>query len=411
MKLFDIFKKKQELPKAIDENNIQRIADKYAELKDSDEENPMDTTIALLIEKLKNSEHPEEDAEKLLRAAYESRILPDRMVKKITLKLADEISESSVANAIIETDANVPDELIASVIDQTDLSLNKRQDLIQNIDDDLIIREQMETEFNILYKKCETMRHDEIVERINDLKKILIKSDSEVDITDLIERVIARKMALNFYADNLRTTRIYAYTEVLPIGKMFERNLPGLVKEEFKKIEKAEKVIKPNRYNEEEFRKQILNEIGKNVGYKYRKSKAFIIPQSEQMQKISKSEEDELLRSISTASGKELTSKEKTQIKDEVRGILTIEDPANIIPTNNIPDKENNMEYVKKVFEDEEKVRTLLMLEKSGLLDSFEKLPIDARRKTITLIKESIDRRVIENQNENEEKIKEDDGR
>lgn len=79
----------------------------------------------------------------------------------------------------------------------------------------------------------------------------------------MVQTVIAKKMAENYYSDIKQGTKIFTFTKIIPIEDMIEKDLPSAVENEYNKIEEDRK-IKKDRFNKEEFKQQVLAEIMEN---------------------------------------------------------------------------------------------------------------------------------------------------
>ena len=128
-----------------------------------------------------------------------------------------------------------------------------------------------------------------------------------------------------------------------------------------------------------------------NIAIKYEESGVFVIPQSDNMKKISDEEEKTFIRAIQTYSRKELSRQEVVDIDEQVRGKSdNIQLKENMINglLKKIPeqDKKRNMDSLINILKDNKSVETLTMLEESGLIQKLNELSKDKRSKTVDVI-------------------------
>lgn len=111
-----------------------------------------------------------------------------------------------------------------------------------------------------MYRNCTDKRDAEVAERVIELKEILGCKNISDDVQNLIQTVVAKKMAENIYSDISKGTRIYELSKVMPVEDMIERDLVSTVEREYKKIEDNGQV-KEGRFKKEELKKLILTEF------------------------------------------------------------------------------------------------------------------------------------------------------
>lgn len=406
MKLIDnlknIFKKKDE------KEIVKQLEASYQQKKQNGEEHPIDSTIAQIMEIINNSEDPNKTAQKLLVAVLDANGMPNRMAEKLSILLAnnENISDEAVTKAVEESKIDVPDEMIETILEEGNFEHHEdRLSLIQKVEDEKIVQDRLKNEFVILSKNCKSKKDGEVVDRLNELKDIAEQSDVYLNTQQLIENVVAVKMAENFYNDSMKGTKIYTLAKVWPADKMFEKDIASKVESEYRKIEQ-ERGIKEDRFDKSMLRKQILSEIAKDVGYKYQKDdRAFIVPQSENMRKISNEEEQLFIKEVQTAYKHELDENQIMELKEEIRGIIKNKQAKEAMIIDKIKELKNEEKVVDlmlKVLSDEDKIKSIGMMNDSGLLDTFNNIPTETRRKTIEAINTTIiERNTINNQKEN----------
>lgn len=376
---------------------VTQLTNTYLKKKKLGLKDPIDTTVDRIMEIIRQSENPNLAAERILKAAIEQEQMPDRIPEKLSIIISQskKLSDDIVGNVIDSADTYVSDEFINRVLEDGDLGLKNRLRLIGNVNDEAIIEERVNQEFAILYKMTDQMKDNEIVYRIEAIKDIVRESNSNMDIIPQTEKIIAKKIADNFYDDSKRTTLLFVYSTIISFEKMLEDDIPSLVEEEFKKLEINGE--KPDRYRRTDLLKQILSEIGKNVGTKYRESKEstkrFIIPRSKTMQNLAPAEAEEFIRSIQVYSRKTLTKKDLKSITEQMKGIIRNDTTRAMLIVNamqNMPNIDESVETLTNILSSEQKIRIVFIMEEMGLLDRFEKMSPDTREKALQIIAETL---------------------
>lgn len=365
------------------------------EKKKSGEENPIDNTNYELLDKIEQSANPDKLAKEMIRRGFEDKNIPNKVVENLSLKIAEssEVSNSVIPNAINESEANVSDNSIGNIIKKVDFDDSEKETLLKNIDDDKIIEEVIRNELIILYKKCKGKTDIEVVDEIDRImNNIKSKAKYDIDVSDLIEKVITKKMAENYYSELKQRTRIFAFSKIISIEEMFEGDFIDLVEKEYKLIE-DERGPKQGRFDKEDLKKQMLIRIGKNVGYQYRKTNQLIIPQSENMKKITKEEEEYLLRAISSTCLVNLKNEDISSIKKQIRGVVQNEKTQEKMIVEQIrkviKEKSIDINSAIELFTNYEKIKTILTMEEIGLLDEINSLPTEKREKSLILVSEA----------------------
>lgn len=389
------------IKKFFNRNNPEAISDDIAQVfhkrKENGEKDPMDNTVKDIIKILK--EHPDIERAILANIAENDKI-PDKIFEKTAIKISEstEIPDSVISDVVQRSDTNISDESINRIIEKGKIDEKERIKLIHNVEDEQIIKENVKNELKILYKVCKDKKDYEVVERVEKLKELLDENEISEEIQNLIRKIVAKKMAENYYSDIKKGTRIFELSKIMPVEDMIENDLPIMVEEEYKKIEE-ERGTKEDRFDKKGLKKQILIEMGKNIADKYDETGIFIIPQSENMKDIDKEEEETFIKSIQTYSRKQLSKQEVIDIDEQIRGNsnnVQIKENMLIDLIKNIPEEVKNKSIdllVKIASSNEQELETLSMMEKSGLIDKLNELPEDKRMKTIETIGRTIEKR------------------
>lgn len=370
---------------------VEGIAKTYTEKKDNGEEHPIDSTVEAIMKIIKENPDPEK-VRGLLKAVLEEEKIPNKVFEKAATKISksDEIPDEIITNVVEKTDTQVPDELINNMIEKGEFGVKERLNLIKNVEDEKIIKERVKNEFKILYKSSEEKTDIEVVNRVKDLKKILGNNSEDTEIAYLINKIVAKKMAECYYDDKLKGTRIYTLSQIIPTEKMIEVDLPSKVLQEYQTIEEKEGK-KGDRVNTKKLKIQILDEMARTVAYKYKEANVFVIPQSNNMKKLEKEEEDKFINAIQKYIGKEMTKKQRTEIRGQIKG-NTIKAKENqlISEIRKMPEKDKNesMDLLIKLLNNPESLKTMSMLETSGFIDELNIIPEEKRKNMIESIGE-----------------------
>lgn len=358
----NIFRKKN-LEKVVDE-----FAKNYQEKKKNGSKNPIDETVEEIMDVI--NDNPESVRE-ILKYILNKEEIPNRVFEKTATKISenDEISDEIIVDAVKNSEQNLPSDAINRILREGEVNLPQRLELIKQVENPKFVKEQIINEFKILYKNCKSKTDTEVQDRVQELDKILKNSGLNKEIEALNIKIIAKKMAENYYKMN--STSIYKFSEIMSVEKMLENDLASYVEKEYKKIETERE--KKNRFNKFDFRKAILNEIARNIAIRYKTSNAFIIPQSENMKKISSDEAEFFIRKIQVLSDKKLTEIDIRDIESQIRG-----------SNDELQQKENKLfgkikkisnkkglyvELLTDIVSDNKKLETLEKLESIGLIE------------------------------------------
>ena len=390
----------ERIKKFINRNNPESIAgnvaDAYLERKENKEKDPMDHTADEIMQILKT--HP--DIEKAILAnILENEKIPDRIFEKVATRISkdEEIPDSVIPEAVNRADTSISIESINNILENGEVNEKDRIELIKQVEDIKSKKEGVKSELKRLYKSCYEKRDSEVTSRIEEIEAIFDKEDIDEEIKGWIQTVIAKKMAENYYSDIKQGTKIFTFTKIIPIEDMIEKDLPSAVENEYNKIEEERK-IKKDRFNKEEFKQQVLAELGKQIGIKYEETGIFIVPQSENMKKMNEEEKTKFIKSIQTYARRPLTREEIIDIDEQIRGTsnsLQIKENTIINLIKKIPkeEKNNTIDMLTQIVKDKEYMETIEILNDTGLLEKLKGMPKDKRQKTVGIISDSINKK------------------
>lgn len=382
----------ERIKRLIKVNNPKKIAEGIGKTYDESdkEEELIDGTVDDIMNLIK--EIPNKGKVKdLLKAVLEEESIPDKVFEKTAANISklDNIPDEIVTNVV---DKDMSDELINNIIKNGDFELNARMSLIEKVDNEAILKDRINTELKILYRNSLDKTDTQIVDRIKDLKKILKDFDKDAEFKKIIYQIVAKKMAGNLYNDSLRGTRIYTLSQIMPVDEMIKEDLPSNVQIEFKKLE-DDFGKKNGRFNKEELKNQILDEMARNVAYKFKDSNVFVIPQSTNMKKLTKDEEDMFINSIQKYADKKISEKKKKDIRNQIKGNgLQSSENQLIVSVKKLPKNQKNdtIDLFIKVLEDGDILDTVNQFEQTGLLDELKDIPKEKRDVLIETISDVV---------------------
>ena len=365
------------------------VADAYLERKENKEKDPMDHTADEIMQILKT--HP--DIEKAILAnILENEKIPDRIFEKVATRISkdEEIPDSVIPEAVDRADASIS-------IENGEVNARDRIELIKQVDDTKSKKEGVKSELKRLYKECYIKRDSEVTERIHEITKILSKEDIDKDIQGWIQTVIAKKMAENFYSDTKQGTMIYRFTSIVPIEDMVANDIATSVEKEYKKIEEERKP-KRGRFDKEEFKEKIYTELGKQIGRRYASTRAFIVPQSENIKNMSQEQKEKFIKTIQIEAKKTLTKNEIIDIDEQIRGVSDnsqIKENEIIKTIKELPkeDKNYKLDMITEILQNSKMYETIKQLQESGLLEKIEDMPTQKRKETINIVNNAVKNR------------------
>ena len=252
----------EKIDKFLNKNNPERIANEiaqsYQEKKENGEEHPMDDTVEEIMQIFQNNPDLEKVRE-ILKNILEKKDIPNRIFEKTATKISqdEKIPDSVITEVVAKSDVDVADETINNIINEGEINLKERLKLLKNVENKNILEKQVSNELEILYRNCKDKRDAEVAERVTELKEILDSKNISDDLQDLIQTVVAKKMAENIYSDTSKGTNIYTLSKIMPVEDMVERDLVSTVEREYNKIEDSNQP-KEGRFKKQELKIQIL---------------------------------------------------------------------------------------------------------------------------------------------------------
>lgn len=409
MALKDIIESLRAKKEKTPEELVEQLTEDYSKKVESGESNPENPIVKEIMRAINESANPNITARIMLQAVIDAEEMPDEVTKKLTHRITEDpnIANSAITKAVEESDSTVPDEIIDSLLrDKDAFSNDQRFLLIKSVEDEEIFKNNIKSEIERIYKSCKSKRDDQVVRSIKDLQELVRENSVDFDITSLAERVIARKMAENYYDDNRKSTMIYTFTEVIPYSKLWEDGIDDLVDKEFKKIS-AERGTKKDRFDKKEFRIHFISEFGRDIGRRcYSKEEPIIIPKSKQMEGISFDEETALINEIEKCFGKKLSAIKKRRISEQIHGKMNDSTREAIIMkalrealgNKDENDLENVVQEITEFFSVPSNIETTMQMK--SLIKRLSTISSDRRTEIISLFNNALERKKVKDKSD-----------
>lgn len=370
----------------------------YTDEKASGAKNPIDDTVSKFLQDIENSPNKSEIAEEVLKALIKNKLIPDRVAEKVSGAIIDseELSSNIVTRAIASTGENLKDSTILSIMNEGNFGSKERLSMIRSLGSEEGFEKAIGPEINRLLKKCNTSNDNEIITGLEALIKTHNDSGVDYDIIPQIEKVIACRMAENYY--KFGSTMTSKFAGIVGYSRLLEDDIATKVNEEYKKIE-TKRGVKGNRFNKETFGLEFMGHFGNWIGGNYRNTDvSIVIPQSEKMKKITDEEEKRFIREIEIGAGRKLTKREKKSIKAQIRGVIddSLREELLISALKKSvrnPELDSIITVLIEVFSNPDELKTVLKMKEKGLLSKISSFSPDARAQVIEMVGETLNNR------------------
>jgi len=281
------------------------------------------------------------------------------------------------------------------------IDIEKEINLVKKFDNEEKQQKYVVEKLKNIYMKMDfnTLEAD-LSNKIKDLSRILEESSKKSKkISEWERKIIGKKIAFNYMKNG--ETHLWALSQVIPINKMFQMNMPQIVENEYKEIIKKEKQNiegkEYKQYEQQKFRLTLLNEMAKLASYKYNETGEIIIPQSEQMRKISIEEEEFFIKKIDTLTNESLREDEIVLIRGRIRGtaeeMVKLEEITNMINSLPIEKRTETITQIKEIIRDEKSRKIYNVIKKVELNKSFENMDEKSMQDACKVFKQTLDAR------------------
>ena len=352
---------------------VKKVAKTYKNKKEKGEKNPIETTAGNLVKIIKEKNDLTE-IKKVLKASVDEKELPNDVVTETMAKISkiESIPDAVITDVVKAKKDDLPDSSIKTIIEKGDVDENERIQLIGTVVDKKINKKLVKNELRNLYSKTDEITDVEVVTSLEKIKNLEMGQEDD-EIKELGEKVVAKKIAENYYSEIKRGTMLYSFSQFIPIKEMLEIDLPELVEKEYNKLEE-ENGKKKNRFSKRDLKDKILDDLAKEVALNFDNTGIVSIPRSESITNLSQKEKQRVLEQIKVYSKHGVTVQDAKSIKAQLIG----------------------EDY------EEGKLSTLIMLEDSKLMDQLCFLPEDKRKKVIEILGDTLEKKLDEMDEEQE---------
>ena len=309
---------------------VKKVAKTYKNKKEKGEKNPIETTAGNLVKIIKEKNDPIE-IKKVLKASVDEEELPNDVVTETMAKISkiESIPDAVITDVVKAKKDDLPDSSIKTIIEKGDVDENERIQLIGTVVDKKINKKLVKNELRNLYSKTDEITDVEVVTSLEKIKNLEMGQEDD-EIKELGEKVVAKKIAENYYSEIKRGTMLYSFSQFIPIIEMLEIDLPELVEQEYRKLEE-ENGEKKNRFSKKDLKEKILDDLAKEIASNFDDTGVVSIPRSEAITNLSQKEKQRVLEQIKVYSKHGISMQDIKNIKTQLIGEDYEEDKLNTL--------------------------------------------------------------------------------
>ena len=307
--------------------------------------------------------HPNE-ASDILQTILNKDEISNDVFKEASIRLPDEFN-TAIADAVKESDVDVPDNIVSSMINEGDFGTGTTGQLLEQINDEKEKQRIILNTLDDIYCKCDKYQSDEkLLEALRDIGINGKTKEQDTEVNMWIRKIISKRVANNF--SKFGFSKIFVFSDYYSPEEMIEMDLPKDVISESEKLKTGDHVVE-----EEDVVDDILAAVATNVAKNYQETARYIIPQIKNLNNISEEEEEKFIQYIGLKSKRELNESEISDIKKQVLG------------------KARNTKKDEMIFNE---------FLGSGIIDLMVGLSKEDRDGAINVIKESLARSILKRQ-------------
>jgi hypothetical protein len=339
--------------------NKEGIKSKRQLLKGLPEEDDTSKAVNEVIQYV--TSHPNE-ASDILQTILNKDEISNDVFKEASIKLSkdDKVPNTAIVDAVKESDVNVPDNIVSSMINEGDFGTGTTGQLLEQMNDKKVKQRIILNTLEDIYCKCDKYQSDEkLLEALGNIGINGINSEQDTEVNMWVRKIISKKMAINF--SKYGFSKVFVFSHYYSPEKMMEMDFAKDVMNEYDKLRTGGN----NKVEESNVVDSILEAISTNVAQNYQETGRYIIPQIKNLNKISEEEEEKFIHYIGSKSKRELNESEISDIKKQVLG------------------KTRNTKKDEMIFNE---------FLGSGIIDSMERLSDEDRRRAIQAIKGALDK-------------------
>ena len=350
------------------------IKSKRQLLKGLPEEDDTSKAVNEVVQYVNN--HPDEASE-ILQTILNKKGISNDVFKEAAIRMSKvgNIPNTAIVDAVKESDVNVPDNIVSSMINEGDFTGTTGQ-LLEQINDEKVKQLNILRTLDDIYCKCDKYQSDEkLLDSLRDIGLNGKGKEQDTEVNMWIRKIISKRMASNF--SKFGFSKVFVFSDYYSPEKMIEMDFSKDVMKEYDKLKvKGEK----KNIEESDVVDAVLDAVSTNVAKNYQETGSYIIPQIKNLNEISEGEEEKFIHHIASKSKRELTKAEINNIKNQIHG------------------KIRNKERDKAIFN---------QFVDFGIIDLMEGLSDEDRNGAIKAIKESLARSISKRQEQ--EKVEEDE--
>ena len=343
--------------------NKEGVKSKRQLLKGLPEEGDTSRAVDEVVQYVNN--HPDEASE-ILQTILNKKGISNDVFKEAAIRMSKvgNISNTAIVDAVKESDVNVPDNIVSSMINEGDFGTGTTGQLLEQINDEKVKQLNLLRTLDEIYCKCDKYQSDEkLLDSLRDIGLNGKGKEQDTEVNMWIRKIISKRMASNF--SKFGFSKVFVFSDYYSPEKMIEMDFSKDVMKEYDKLKvKGEK----KNIEESDVVDAVLDAVSTNVAKNYQETGSYIIPQIKNLNEISEEEEEKFIHHIASKSKKELTKAEINNIKNQIHG------------------KIRNKERDKAIFN---------QFVDSGIIDLMEGLSDEDRNGAIKAIKESLERSIL----------------
>ena len=308
--------------------------------------------------------HPNE-ASDILQTILNKDEISNDVFKEASIELSkdDKVPNTAIVDAVKESDIDVPDNIVSSMINEGDFGTGTTGQLLEQINDEKVKQLNILRTLDDIYCKCDKYQSDEkLLDSLRDIGLNGKGKEQDTEVNMWIRKIISKRMASNF--SKFGFSKVFVFSDYYSPEKMIEMDFSKDVMKEYDKLKvKGEK----KNIEESDVVDAVLDAVSTNVAKNYQETGSYIIPQIKNLNEISEEEEEKFIHHIASKSKRELTKAEINNIKNQIHG------------------KIRNKERDKAIFN---------KFVDSGIIDLMERLSDEEIDGAIKAIKESLERSI-----------------
>ena len=292
--------------------NKKGIKSKRQLLKGLPEEDDTSKAVNEVVQYVTN--HPDEASE-ILQTILNKKEISNDVFKEASIRLPDEFN-TAIADAVKESDVDVPDNIVSSMINEGDFGTGTTGQLLEQINDEKVKQLNILRTLDEIYCKCDKYQSDEkLLDSLRDIGLNGKGKEQDTEVNMWIRKIISKRMASNF--SKFGFSKVFVFSDYYSPEKMIEMDFPKDVIKEYDKLK-----VKDEKKNIEESDvvDAVLDAVSTNVAKNYQETGSYIIPQIKNLNEISEGEEEKFIHHIASKSKRELTKAEINNIKNQIHG-------------------------------------------------------------------------------------------